>query len=77
MSQTPLALKLKLLQTLRTGSLAETQALISQISCVTKINPELYEKFNRFITENKDGCTFVGDCSVGDGERGEGGTGGS
>lgn len=48
-----LALKLQLLQKLRTGKIEEINNLVTHIQSTTKINPELYTKFSNFIKDNK------------------------
>lgn len=50
MAQNSLQLKLQLLRTLKGGNIEEIHNLVNQIRAVTKINPELYEKFNSFVS---------------------------
>lgn len=53
MTESSLQLKLKLLKTLQNGSINDIQAQIKEIQSKTKTNPELYHKFQSFITHNK------------------------
>ena len=52
-SQTPLQLKLKLLNTLKEGNIHETQKILEELSRSSQSHPELYKKFHSFVSEHK------------------------
>ena len=46
-------LKMQLLRNLKEGNINEVHSLLSLIKEKTKINSEMYEKFDGFVRENK------------------------
>ena len=56
MNQSSLKLKLELLNSLREGKVEKSHQLLNEICKITKSNPDLYGKFQEFISENKKGC---------------------